>query len=329
MLINVLKSKRIREAMQPLITLFTAPKPFVNPHIKTIQNNAIRSWKELGLDVSIVLIGGEDGIEQAAKEIGVAYFPDVKRNNMGTPLISSIFTIGRQMNNSPLLAYVNADIILFPDFIDTARKILSLRSKFLIVGQRWDMNIRESLKITNDWQKNLEIECMKNGKLHTRGGSDYFIYPRECFKEIPDFTVGRAGWDNWMFYEARRKNWPTIDATHEIKIIHQDHDYSHLPGGQSHYRLPETTENIRLAGGRRTIFTLLDVNYEFKNDKIRKFPSNWMKSWREVEIFPLIHFNSFILAQVFFVIFHPLKAYKEIRRWLSDNRNANKGEKQE
>ena len=315
--------------MEPLITLFTAPKPFVNPHIKTIQNNAILSWKELGPDVKIVLIGNEDGVEKVAKETNVAFFPDVKRNDQGTPLISSIFTIGRQMNNSPLLAYVNADILLFPDFIDTARRILSIQSKFLIVGQRWDMDIREPLKITNGWQENMVNECVKNGKLHTRGGSDYFIYPRECFKEIPDFSVGRAGWDNWMFFEARKRNWPTIDATPAIRIIHQDHDYSHLPGGQSHYRLPETTENIRLAGGRRTIFTLLDVNYEFGDGRIRKFPIGWKKFWREVEIFPLIRWNSMNLAQVFFAIFHPLKAYKEFRSWLSTGRKNNIPERNE
>ncbi len=96
--------------------------------------------------------------------------------------------------------------------------------------------------------------------------------------------VGTTG----CFMKPAERNWPTIDATPAIKIIHQDHDYSHLPGGQSHYRLPETTENIRLAGGRRTIFTLLDVNYEFRDGSIRKFPIGWKKFWREVEIFPLI-----------------------------------------
>ena len=32
----------------PLLTLFTAPKPFTNPHIALIQRNAIRSWMALG-----------------------------------------------------------------------------------------------------------------------------------------------------------------------------------------------------------------------------------------------------------------------------------------
>ena len=30
---------------------------------------------------------------------------------------------------------------------------------------------------------------------------------------------------------------PVIDASATIPVIHQDHDYSHLPNGQPHYRL--------------------------------------------------------------------------------------------
>lgn len=306
--------------MQPLITLFTAPKPFINPHIATIQMNAIQSWMALGEDVEVVLIGNEEGIEEAAKQTGANYQGMVKRNEIGTPLISSIFSIGRELNNSALLAYINADILLFRDFVEVARKILERQSKFLIVGQRWDMDIQESLDFSVGWQEKLINRCDSVGRLHSRGGSDYFIYPRECFTTLPDFTVGRAGWDNWMFYQARRNRWLTIDASPSIKIIHQDHDYSHLPGGQSHYKLPETGENIRLAGGPRTIFTLMDANYEFKNDILGKFPFSWKKFWRDVEVFPLIYLNSKALAQVFFAIFHPQKAYREFRNWFSTRR---------
>jgi hypothetical protein len=160
-------------------------------------------------------------------------------------------------------------------------------------------------------------QCDKVGRLHSRGGSDYFIYPRECFMTLPDFTVGRAGWDNWMFYQARRKKWLTIDATPSIKAIHQDHDYSHLPGGQAHYKLPETGENIRLAGGPRAIFTLIDVNYEFIDGHLRRFPFSWKKFFRDVEVFPLIYLKSKFIAQIFFAIFHPQKAYRELRSWIS------------
>ena len=48
-------------ASDPLITIFTAPKPFTNPHIDLIQRNAIQSWLHLGDDVNVVMIGNEPG----------------------------------------------------------------------------------------------------------------------------------------------------------------------------------------------------------------------------------------------------------------------------
>lgn len=299
----------------PKMTIFTAPKPFEDPHIAMIQYNAIRSWKELGEDVSILLVGDEKGVEEISHELDVNYAPDVRRNSQGTPLLSSIFELGRNLSQSPISAYINADIIVFSDFIETALNTSTQVDKFLLVGQRWDLEIKQKIDFSKDWQKNLKDECNRKGVLHPRGGSDYFIYPRKCFSTIPDFAVGRAGWDNWMFYQARRSKWACIDCSKAIQIIHQNHDYSHLPGGQTHYRLPETNENVRLAGGKRTIFTLMDVNYEMENNQIKKYPLSWKKIWREVEIFPLITLNSKWLAQLFFAIFHPHKAYNEFRNW--------------
>lgn len=301
----------------PFLTLFTAPKPFVDSHISTIQYNAIKSWKFLEPEVSIVLIGDEKGVAEVSKELNVNYEPVVKRNTHGTPLISSIFDIARNQNASKLLAYINADIIIFSDFLETSNIVASKLNKFLIVGQRWDMEIKEQLDFRDNWDEKIKNECQKIGNLHPRGGSDYFIYPRICFETLPEFAVGRAGWDNWMFYQSRKEKWACIDATNSIQIIHQNHDYSHLPGGQSHYRLPETNENVRLAGGRRTIFSLMDVNYEIKDRKIKKFPVTKEKFIREVEIFPLISLKSRILANLFFAIFHPKRAYVEFRNWLS------------
>lgn len=306
--------------LNPLLTIFTTPKPFRDAHIITIQTNAIRSWAALKPQVEVVLIGEENGVEAVAKDLGVLYIPDVKRNEQGTPLISSLFQIGAGVNQSPLLAYINADILIFDDFLSVAEQILSQAEKFLIVGQRWDLDQKKLIDFSDGWQRQVKMDCQKNGWLHTRGGSDYFIYPRVCFQSIPDFAVGRAGWDNWMFYESRKKGWKTIDATPSIQIIHQNHDYSHLPGGQVHYRLPETTENVRMAGGRRTIFTLMDVDYEFRNGKITRYPMDWKKFWREVEIFPLIRLKSMVLAHLFFALFHPKRALVEFKKWIVTQR---------
>jgi hypothetical protein len=104
-----------------------------------------------------------------------------------------------------------------------------------------------------------------------------------------------------------------IDATSILPVIHQDHDYSHLPGGQPHYRLPETSENIRLAGGRRTIFTLLDADFTLQDGKLIKIPLSGKKLFREMEIFPLVKLHSFALGEMAFMFFHPVKAWGEWR----------------
>ena len=98
----------------PNLTLFTAPKSFTNPHIAMIQRNAIRSWQQLGSEVEVLLLGDEEGMAEEAQKLGVSQIKEVKRNSSGTPLISSLFETARRRNSSPLLAYVNTDILLFP-----------------------------------------------------------------------------------------------------------------------------------------------------------------------------------------------------------------------
>ena len=142
--------------MTPTLTIFSAPKPFTNPHIRTIQRNAIQSWKALGPDVQVILIGQEEGMAETAAEFGVMHLPDVRRNPSGTPLVSSIFDLARQACDSPLLAYINADILVLPDFLESARQAASLQSEFLLVGQRWDLDVRTPLDFERGW---LEQAC--------------------------------------------------------------------------------------------------------------------------------------------------------------------------
>jgi hypothetical protein len=303
-----------------LLTLFTAPKPFTDPHIAVIQLNAIRSWMALGEDVEVIVVGDEPGLEEAVRELGVPHRPNVARNEQGTPLISSIFELAREYSRAPLLGYVNADIILMPDLLDASRSLIDQVKSFLMVGQRWDLDVTQAIDFSSGWEGRMRAEVTTNGKLHKASGSDYFIFPRCCFKSIPDFAVGRAGWDNWMIYHARRKGWAVVDATQDVLIIHQNHDYSHLPGSQPHYRLPETFTNVRLAGGKRTIFTLKDADRRLEGGKIVGIPRRGDKLLREIEIFPLVSLKSMLLGELTFGLFHPAEAITEWRGRLAARR---------
>jgi hypothetical protein len=98
-----------------------------------------------------------------------------------------------------------------------------------------------------------------------------------------------------------------------IQIIHQNHDYSHLPGGQAHYHLPETDENIRLAGGRRTIFTLPDANYVFREGQLKRVKWNGKRLLREIEIFPVVTLKSTYLGEIMHLLLHPYKLWAAMR----------------
>ena len=252
------------------LTIFTAPKPFLDPHINIIQRNAIQSWLHLDAGVEVLLVGEEDGMADVAAEFGVRQLPDVKRNAWGTPLVSSIFQLARDASDSPFLAYVNADILLLPEFVHAIRQVASQTSRFLVVGQRWDVEITWPMTFDPGWNVQLEDRVATQGVLHAPAGSDYFIFPRDLFVDMPDFAIGRAGWDNWMIYWALKNGWHAVDATESLTVVHQNHDYSHLPGGRAHYDLEETRINAALGGGMVNMFMTLDTNYELIDGKLRR-----------------------------------------------------------
>jgi hypothetical protein len=194
--------------------------------------------------------------------------------------------------------------------------VMERAQRFLMVGQRWDLEVREPLDFSAGWPERLQAQAQREGKLHRASGSDYFIFPRTCFTDMPAFAIGRAGWDNWMIYAGRKHGWPVTDASHDVMIVHQNHDYSHLPGGQPHYKLPETFENVRLAGGKRTILELSDASHRLVDGKLLRRKLNWVRFWREVELFPLLTLRSYPLAQASYALFHPYKAYRDFRKAL-------------
>ena len=269
----------------PLITLFSAPKPFTDPHIATIQRNAIRSWTLLP-DVDVILLGDETGLAEAARELGVKHIPHVERNANGTPLISSMIELARENSNSDLLCIINADMILMPDFVEAARTLRLKRDPFVLLSQRWDLDVTQPIEFTQGWQNRLLSMVHRQGILHRPAGSDFFLFPRSCYTGIPDFTIGRAGWDNWMIYKARREGWPVIDCTPSVMIVHQNHDYSHLPGGRPHYEHPDTNENIRLAGGQANIrYTILDATHQLVDGTLVRPKMTSPRFTRKLELF--------------------------------------------
>ena len=73
-----------------MVTIFTIPKAF-DEKFGLIQENAIKSWKELHSEIEIILFGDEVGIEEICKKYNIIHFPNIIKNENNTPYLDNVF----------------------------------------------------------------------------------------------------------------------------------------------------------------------------------------------------------------------------------------------
>ncbi len=215
-----------------MLTIFTIPKPFKD-HIATIQRNALQSWTILRPKCEIILCGDAPGIEETAIEFGVKHLRDISQNEFGTPLLNSAFSKVAKIAQFPLMCYVNADIIFLNDILYAIKRIPF--RPFVAVGRRTNIALTEEWDFEKpNWRSQLLKFVAKNGQLANGAWIDYFVFtPNGHLEELLPFAVGRPEWDNWFIYHARKLNVAIVDITRVNRVIHQSHDYSHVPMGTS------------------------------------------------------------------------------------------------
>lgn len=263
-----------------MLTLFSVPKAFCG-EFAAIQRNAIRSWTLLTPACEIVLLGDDRGTREMAAEVGACYLPSVERNEYGTPLVRSIFEETEERAKYDILCYVNADIILFEDFLPAVAEIARQFSRFLLVGRRTNLDVPTTLDFSPQWQERLRNRLRMEGTLEALDGLDYFVFPRGLWDSIPPFAVGRTLWDQWFIYRARSQEVPVIDGTRRITAVHQRHGYGHYTGGQEGvWTGSEAQRNRTLAGGFRHAYTLSDATHKFtaRGIKSRLLPYDFKRS---------------------------------------------------
>lgn len=286
-----------------MLTLFSIPKHFVG-QTEIIQRNAIQSWTLLRPKPEIVLLGDDDGVDEICEEFNLIHIPDVEKNQHGTPLVSSIFRVGQEVASCPIVCYVNTDILLMSDFTKAMKRMKS-EDSYLMVGQRWDVDIDEAWNFDDpEWEENLKRYLIANGQLHHHFGIDYFVFPKGFYEDIPPFAVGRFFWDQWLIYEARRKRSWVIDATPMVMAVHQNHGYYKSQDRKA----PEYIENSKMAsmiGGKFHPFTVYNATHIIKNGVVKP-------------AFDLAHLKRRFMGA--FVLFKPLNPLyimaKNIRDWL-------------
>ena len=232
----------------PGITLFAIPKPF-HGLIGTIQRNAVKSWTKLGPQCQIILLGDDDGVAEVSTELGLHHIPNIAVNDHGTPLVSDLFHKAEQAATSRVMCYVNADIILTGDFLQAIEDVLTTTDRFLMVGQRWDLDLDRQWDFDSpEWEATLLQLVTNRGMLHSKAGIDYFVYSRGLLSGMPPFAIGRTAWDNWIIARGRKRAVPVIDATSRVSAIHQNHDYGSFGSKQGMWSSQEAQVNQRMMG---------------------------------------------------------------------------------
>ena len=267
-----------------MITIVTSTKPFIG-HQNIIQTNAILSWLTLKPKCEIILIGNDAGTAEFASKHNLKHFPNVKCTNSGLPLMNSFLQIAEKEATYNTIAWISSDIILTNDFLNIFKT--PLPKQFLISSQRWDLSVKSQLNFECGF--NIDKQC---GRLHPPTAGDLLIFPKKFLKNIPPFIIGRAMYDNWIYYQSRIQNVPLIDATPLITIIHQNHEYN-TPGwdwkntnSRTH---PEFLHNLKLAGGYAYAFTLQDATHILTTSGLKSIPLTKKQLIRKIYTFPALH----------------------------------------
>lgn len=304
-----------------MITFITTAKPFRGNN-GVHQINAIRSWKRLHSEIEILLCGDGAGYEDVVRRFDIIHLRDVKTTELGTPLVSSMFELAEKFGKHRRKVLINCDIILAEDFLTTFIEIERYLPIFLMVGQRWSVNIenihKDGVAIFDrvGWVDDL---C-RQGRLFGCHGIEYFAYTGFTWEAIPPFAVGRPRYDNWLIYHCLLHKIPVVDVTDFVTAFHQEHNYAHLAGGDEEFRGGiESRRNIALAKDLQYYCTIQDAQFRYTDGKLER---NWCRgdSERCVQVYQMLHpdfrmirtrFGRFLLQAYFELIIRLTDKHKE------------------
>ena len=272
-----------------MITFFTTTKDFLGEN-KISQINALKSWKEARNDVEILVFGDSEGVHELSKELCFIHIPKVKVSKQNTPYISNMFEQVSLLARHKICCFINADILISKRFVKTIIDLQNIIGKnYLLVGQRKDVHLNEIINFDADWEAEIDQLTAECGSTHPPSGSDFFAFPKDQYRpgDIPDLLVGRGGWDLWMIYNGRVRDFKVVDISREIMIVHQNHDYSHRKQNFVGYGQDEEAQiNLKyLPEEEKYSYTLMACNYYYESGKLHlNFARGNLKKFIDYEL---------------------------------------------
>jgi hypothetical protein len=174
-----------------------------------------------------------------------------------------------------MLCHVNCDIVLMADFLEAVRRVRAMKERFLMAGRRWDVDVTEPLDFERDWETRLRQLALRTNRQRPAQWIDYFVFPKGLYyRQIPEFVIGRPGWDNWLLWYPRTAGVPVVDASKMVVAVHQNHDYGYHPEGEAGvWQGEEAQENYRLH--ERKFATLEHASYMLWSEGLQRNYREW------------------------------------------------------
>ena len=217
-----------------MLTIYTWPKSFEDPHIALIQRNAVRSWLRLEPKPTIFALGEDPGVAGYCAEFGLTHLPNTGDNRIevidGTVRLRDMAARVEALSNTPFFCYINADIILTGSIMRAIQVVSARFGRFLLGASPWELDVNGELAFEPGWDQVLEQRARAADCPRRPDSADFFLYPRGFLARAPEVLIGRWYVDSGVLWYTRSIGAALVDGTSGIFTVHQNHHYNHLGG---------------------------------------------------------------------------------------------------
>ncbi|GAB2297946.1 hypothetical protein Dimus_032030 [Dionaea muscipula] len=221
---------------KPKITIFAAPRPFVGS-VGIRQSRAVRSWLDLSPQVDVVLFANHPSVVSFAASLGPRTLveSEIDFSFLGTPFFHSM--VSRSLvSSSDILAIMDPETILLPDFISTMNFAHQLDQDWFLYALPTDVSDfpfhmdsewRNWLGEDDEWIKLQKLQEFLSPSRQRNCSDGHMLTAWSNSKMplhmgvLPPFLYGKGFHNNWLVNEVIHSNFRfVVDASWTISNIY-------------------------------------------------------------------------------------------------------------
>ena len=244
-----------------MISFISAFKKFKGVY-KNIQHSALYSWRANNIEVIIPTIEVDAKIN-CSQYSNARFIDGIKRGrelgfNTQSPVIKDLIDKALPQINTTMVAFINSDIIILDNFSEIIEKIFNKYGyNIYLVGSRQDIQLQDRVGSVETYKKLMQE---KREEYDPYTSSDIFItskfWWRKIIKDMPEFIMGRYGWDNWFHMYAEKNRLEKYNCSSVLTLLHCKHGFEHIlkQEGAKERLAPSSLHNLRLWRAEQDVY---------------------------------------------------------------------------